>query len=84
MLTRGQWRAILPESESHTMINTVYIEKIESENTGGGCMVDFVILKDGRVLGINDEYVCLYASMDDFWEARSENVPTIELKGATK
>lgn len=64
-------------------MNTAYIDRIESENTGGHCMVDFVILKDGRVLGINDEYVCLYKSMDDFWEATSENHPTIYLKEQT-
>lgn len=56
-----------------------YIDCVETENTGGGTMVDFVILKDGRVLGINDECVCLYKSLDDFWEATSEVKPCIEL-----
>ena len=41
-----------------------YIDKIE-ELTGNS-PVDFVILKDGRVLGIDAESVVLYASMDDF------------------
>jgi hypothetical protein len=60
-------------------MNYAYIDKVETENTGGGSMVDFVILKDGRVLGINDEYVCLYASMDDFYAATPESKPCIEL-----
>ena len=58
-----------------------YIESVTSSDTGGHCIVDFVILKDGRVLGINDECVCLYKSMEDFWDATSENKPCIELKG---
>jgi hypothetical protein len=58
-----------------------YIDSVTSCDTSGGSYVDFVILKDGRVLGINDEYVCLYKSMDDFWDATSENKPCIELKG---
>ena len=60
-----------------------YIQEIKTDDTGGHCMVDFVILKDGRVLGIDAEYVCLYKSMDDFWEAHSESVPTIHLKEQT-
>lgn len=64
-------------------MNTAYIDRIESENTGGHCMVDFVILKDGRVLGISDDCVCLYKSMDDFWDATSEIKPTIYLKEQT-
>ena len=41
--------------------------------------VDLVILKDGRVLGIDGDSVCLYASIDDFWDATPETKPTIEL-----
>jgi hypothetical protein len=57
-----------------------YIAQITSENTGGGCIVDFVHLKDGRILGINDEYMVLYDSMDEFWNATAQNKPTIELR----
>lgn len=56
-----------------------FVGGVSSEQTGGGCMVDFVHLADGRVLGINDECVVLYKSMDDFWDASPENKPTIEL-----
>jgi hypothetical protein len=41
--------------------------------------VDLVILKDGRVLGISEDCVCLYKSIDDFWDATPETKPTIEL-----
>lgn len=37
-----------------------YIKKIECLNTGGGCMVDYLILESGKVIGINDECVVLY------------------------
>ncbi len=56
-----------------------YIDKVETEQTGGNIMVDFVILKDGRVLGISEDCVCLYTSMEDFWESTSNIKPTIEL-----
>ena len=57
-----------------------YIDQITTENAGGGSMVDFIHLKDGRVIGINDEYAVLYDSMDEFWDATAQNKPTIELR----
>jgi hypothetical protein len=57
-----------------------YIETVTFSDTGGHSIVDFVILKDGRVLGINDECVCLYQSMDAFWNGPNENVQCIELR----
>ena len=60
-------------------MNYAHIDRVETEQTGGNIMVDFVILKDGRVLGISDDCVCLYKSLDDFWDATSETKPTIEL-----
>jgi len=43
-----------------------YIKLIETVYTGGGCTIDFIHLNDGRVLGINDEAVGLYDSMDAY------------------
>jgi hypothetical protein len=42
--------------------------------------VDLVVLKDGRVLGIDADSVMLYASIDDFYDATSQTKPTINLK----
>jgi hypothetical protein len=42
--------------------------------------VDLVVLKDGRVLGIDGETVMLYASLDEFYDAAPQNKPTINLK----
>jgi predicted GH43/DUF377 family glycosyl hydrolase len=52
-----------------------YIQETQTEEG-----VDFVILKDGRVLGIDADYVMLYASLDDFYNATSQTKPTINLK----
>ena len=54
-----------------------YIDKIE-ELTGNS-PVDFVILKDGRVLGIDGESIVLYASMDDFYSYATVDLPSINL-----
>lgn len=44
------------------------IKSFSSENTGGGCMVDLVELPDGRVVGISDECIALYPSLDAMYE----------------
>ena len=43
-------------------------------------MVDFVQLKDGRILGLNDECVVLYESMEAFYECLPINRQAIDLK----
>ena len=45
-----------------------YIEKVESMDTGGMTIVDFVTLKDKKVICISDEYIGLYKDMDSFFE----------------
>jgi hypothetical protein len=45
----------------------------------GNSPVDFVVLKDGRVLGIDAESVVLYASMDDFYGHATVDRPSIDL-----
>ena len=58
-----------------------YIDRVFTENTGGGTMVDFVQLKDGRILGVNDECVVLYESMEAFEECLPINREFIDLIG---
>lgn len=48
------------------------VARILTFNAGGGCLLDLVYLKNGRVLGITDESVVLYASEKDFEEDRQE------------
>lgn len=60
-------------------MKTEFVESVTCENTGGGCFVDFVILKDGRVLGINEESVVLYDSMQDVWEGEHKERPAMSI-----
>lgn len=43
---------------------TEHIRAVSSWDSGGGIVVDVVELADGRVLGITDESVLLYASLE--------------------
>ena len=54
-----------------------YIDRVD-ELTGNN-PVDFVVLKDGRVLGIDAESVVLYQSMDDFYGYATVDRPSIDL-----
>ena len=49
-----------------TLKDLCFIKETYTQHTGGGCMVDFVELKNGKVLGISDELVVLYDSFEDF------------------
>jgi hypothetical protein len=46
-------------------VNAQFIAGIDT--LSGNAPVDFVLLKDGRVIGIDNESVVLYASIDDFY-----------------
>ena len=51
-----------------------YMEELTGNNP-----VDFIILKDGRVLGVDAESVVLYQSMDDFLGYSTIDRPSIDL-----
>ena len=53
----------------------IFIDKIESNEFN----LDFVILKDGRVLGVDNATVVLYASMQDFEDMKTVNRQSIDL-----
>lgn len=48
------------------------VVSIETENSGGGNMLDFITLRNGYVLVISDEYVGLYASKNAFYAAEDQ------------
>ena len=60
------------------MKNT-YITHTSAFDSGGNCPVDFVHLPDGRLLGITDDCVVLYANMDDFLECYTNDRQIIDL-----
>lgn len=49
-----------------------FVASVFTESTGGGCMVDFIVLIDGRVVGLNDECVVLYPSQEAFYQGDEE------------
>lgn len=55
-------------------MKTQYIEEITQEYT-----VDLLTLKDGRVVGINNECIVLYESMDEFCNCSTNKLPTITI-----
>ena len=61
------------------METTAFIEKVTTYETGGGCPVDFVLLKSGRVLGISVDCVVLYDNMEDFHDMGIKSRQIIEL-----
>jgi hypothetical protein len=54
-------------------LGTEYIKSISSWDSGGGIVIDIVELKDGRVLGITDESVVLYPSMEALESGESDD-----------
>ena len=60
-------------------MNTAFIDKVVTYETGGNCPVDFVLLKSGRVLGISDDCVVLYDNMDDFYSMETKSRQCIDL-----
>ena len=55
-----------------------FIKESFTMNTGGDCMVDFLTLTDGKVIGVNDECIVLYPSMDAFMSGEG-SVEIIEI-----
>jgi uncharacterized protein YlzI (FlbEa/FlbD family) len=45
------------------------ITKIETENTGGGSMVDIITLWNGKVIVISEDYAAVYQSKEAFYES---------------
>jgi hypothetical protein len=43
-----------------------YLLRVETVNTGGGCMVDLLHMQDGRCVGLNDESIVVYRNAQDF------------------
>lgn len=60
-----------------------FVDRVETWQTGGGVMVDIIHLKDGRILGINDELVVLYQDEDAFYESNGDE-PKIDLLAGWK
>lgn len=76
-LDHSQW-CVLEERQQESTVSSEqgsfqFVEQVFTENTGGGCMVDFIELKTGQVIGLNDECVVLYPSMGAYREGTVED-----------
>lgn len=54
-----------------------HIAEIGSWDSGGGMILDLVILKDGRVLVISEDAVVLYESMEAVESGEAAERPSI-------
>jgi len=55
------------------------VKRVSEWDTGGDVIVDIVELKDGQVLGITEDSVVLYESMEDLEIGELKNRPEILL-----
>lgn len=61
------------------MIKHQFIKNITTEQTGGGCMIDFITLHNGQVIAIDSDLIGLYESMDEFWDGKDGSWDHIKL-----
>lgn len=50
-----------------------YVTRVDTFNTGGNCMIDFVHLSDGRVITVNDDCLQVFRRPADFWADDSQD-----------
>lgn len=43
-----------------------FVKAVTPMDTGGGCSIDLVEFNDGRILGIDDDTMCLYQNLQDW------------------
>jgi hypothetical protein len=56
-----------PHGEISKVLDATYVTHMYSENTGGGCMVDFIFMTDGRIITLNDEAIAVYPTKEAFY-----------------
>ena len=48
---------------------TEFVASIHTDQTGGMCMVDIITLRSGQVITLNDESLCVWPSIDAWYES---------------
>jgi hypothetical protein len=57
---------VLPVKDLEVTEQYAHIKEIISQNTGGCCMVDFIVLNSGKVIGIGmDDSIGIYANKEE-------------------
>ena len=52
---------------------TTFMKEVWTDNSGGGCMIDWIELKDGRFIGITDESICIYPHFEAWTEGKDDD-----------
>ena len=73
-----------PHGELLPVLNATYVTDICTENAGGGSMVDFLTLKDSRVIGLNDESINVYSSKEAFYDGSVDPLHSIWIEPGYK
>ena len=61
------------------------VVKVETWQTGGGCMADVIFLKDGRTIGVTEDLIVLYPNADAFYDEDAcgadtyDTLPTVDM-----
>jgi hypothetical protein len=58
------------------MKTPAFIIEINTENTGGNVMIDFVTLSDGKILAISESEIAIYDNMAAFEEGKDKGYLT--------
>ena len=61
------------------MEDLAHVREVTTWNSGGGIEIDIIQLANGKMLGISDESVVLYESMEDLESGQLRPRPMIEL-----
>lgn len=56
-----------------------HIAELSTWDSGGGQLLDLLVLKDGRVLVVSEDAIVLYNNMAEVEEGVAEERPTIYL-----
>lgn len=71
----GRNRTIAEYIFETTLADEVHpIMRGESENSGGGCMIDFIHLANGLVIAISDEAIVLYDDQEKCYDGEDSEI----------
>ncbi len=56
---------------------TEFVASIHTDQTGGMCMVDIVVLRSGQVLTVNDECVMAWPSLQAWYDSATDDSATL-------
>ena len=69
-----KFKEIKPEDRPHGTAadddkGTEFIASIHTDQTGGMCMIDIVVLRSGQVIALTDELLGVWPSLDAWYDS---------------